>query len=195
MTTEEFWAHVDKAGPVPDYRPELGPCWIWTLGKSKGYGHALVRRHRERMNTLLVHRIAWLLLNGEIPGQIGNGRSGNRAMDHLCRNEACVKVIANEQGPAHLDPCGQSENGKRQVWPDHCPQGHAYVLENTYHYINARGYRTRACRECRAELQRAYRARPDVRDRLRAGDRARWAVGREISRENQRKKRARRRAA
>jgi hypothetical protein len=31
-----FWAKVNKDGPV--MRPGLGPCWVWTGAKSKGYG-------------------------------------------------------------------------------------------------------------------------------------------------------------
>lgn len=36
--TERFWARVDKNGPVPPHRPDLGPCWVWTGGRSEGYG-------------------------------------------------------------------------------------------------------------------------------------------------------------
>lgn len=25
-----FWSKVDKDGPVPERRPDLGPCWLWT---------------------------------------------------------------------------------------------------------------------------------------------------------------------
>ena len=25
---ERFWAKVNKDGPVPEHRPDLGPCWI-----------------------------------------------------------------------------------------------------------------------------------------------------------------------
>jgi len=36
---DRFWAKVDKNGPVPAHRPELGPCWIWTAARFKrGYG-------------------------------------------------------------------------------------------------------------------------------------------------------------
>src|SRR4051794_27330493 len=24
-----IWKQIDKNGPIPDYRPDLGPCWIW----------------------------------------------------------------------------------------------------------------------------------------------------------------------
>jgi hypothetical protein len=26
---ERFWPKVDRNGPVPAHRPELGPCWLW----------------------------------------------------------------------------------------------------------------------------------------------------------------------
>jgi hypothetical protein len=29
---ERFWSKVDRNGPVPEHRPELGPCWVWTAG-------------------------------------------------------------------------------------------------------------------------------------------------------------------
>lgn len=36
---ERFWPKVDKSGPVPAHRPELGPCWVWTGSfGSTGYG-------------------------------------------------------------------------------------------------------------------------------------------------------------
>ena len=36
-TRERFWSNVDKDGPI--VRPDLGPCWIWTMGKNnRGYG-------------------------------------------------------------------------------------------------------------------------------------------------------------
>ena|ERR1700694_1946906 len=25
-----FWLKVNQNGPVPEHRPELGPCWVWT---------------------------------------------------------------------------------------------------------------------------------------------------------------------
>jgi hypothetical protein len=27
---DRFWEKVDKNGPIPPHRPELGPCWLWT---------------------------------------------------------------------------------------------------------------------------------------------------------------------
>src|SRR5687767_3489091 len=33
-----FWAKVNKNGPIPEHRPDLGPCWLWTAALTKGYG-------------------------------------------------------------------------------------------------------------------------------------------------------------
>jgi hypothetical protein len=34
-----FWSKVDKNGPVPPHRPELGQCWVWTGSvQPRGYG-------------------------------------------------------------------------------------------------------------------------------------------------------------
>src|ERR1035437_916757 len=32
---ERFWAKVDRNGPVPAHRPELGPCWVWEAGHDR----------------------------------------------------------------------------------------------------------------------------------------------------------------
>lgn len=38
-----LWKHVDKNGPIPPFRPDLGPCWIW-LGKRVTASGVLVTR-------------------------------------------------------------------------------------------------------------------------------------------------------
>jgi len=36
---KRFWSKVDKNGPIPQHKPELGPCWVWTGAKmERGYG-------------------------------------------------------------------------------------------------------------------------------------------------------------
>ena len=32
------WAKVNRNGPVPPGRPDLGPCWVWTAARRFGYG-------------------------------------------------------------------------------------------------------------------------------------------------------------
>lgn len=74
-----FWAKVDRNGPVPPHRPELGPCWLWTGWRNpKGYGGCSVHRVNR-----LAHRVAWELANGPIP-------TGHQ-VQHACDTPPCVR--------------------------------------------------------------------------------------------------------
>ena len=128
---EAFWSKVDKDGPVPEHKPELGPCWLWTAGQNgEGYGFttALFR--------MLAHRFAYELLVGPIPEGL--------QLDHLCRVRNCVR-------PDHLEPVTNRVNvqrGARGSLVTHCPAGHEYDEANTY-YAKRDGHRV--CRTCRRE--------------------------------------------
>lgn len=76
-----FWKKVNKNGPVPEHRPELGPCYLWTGAfKQGGYG----RMGSKVYGPLLAHRVAWMLAYGGIPkGQL---------VCHGCDNPACVRA-------------------------------------------------------------------------------------------------------
>ena len=131
---QRFWAKVDKDGPVPDYRPELGPCWSWAAGRNGcGYG-----TFRAGGRMVYAHRFAYELLVGPItPGL---------QVDHLCRARNCVN-------PAHMEPVTQQENFERGLGPmaigrwqrakTHCPAGHSYDVANIYWYKGRR-----YCRPC-----------------------------------------------
>src|SRR3990167_10780590 len=59
-----FWSRVDKDGPVPSNRPDLGPCWVWTGGKvPDGYGSFYTGGHSRNIGA---HRFAYELCVGEI---------------------------------------------------------------------------------------------------------------------------------
>ena len=115
-------------------------CWEWQGAITPdGYGRQSYRGRARR-----AHRVAYELIVGEIPAGL--------VLDHLCRNRSCVN-------PAHLEPVTDRINLLRGIGPTadrasrtHCPQGHAYDLENTY--VDRRGSRhCRACGRARARKQ------------------------------------------
>jgi len=133
---ERFWAKVNEAAP--------NGCWEWTGARDRGYG-----RFSDGRRTVYAHRFAYEELVGPIPE--------GKQLDHLCRNRACVKVIADKSGPAHLEPVTGRVNTLRSkgvtaiaARATRCPQGHPYDLHNTY--FNPRGHRS--CRTCKRESDR-----------------------------------------
>lgn len=148
MTIEErFWAKVNKDGPIPDYAPHLGSCWIWTAGHDgNGYGHFQMH-HKECVKA---HRVAYELSVGPIPEGL--------VIDHLCRVHGCVN-------PDHLEPVTNGENirrGLNVVQNTHCKHGHLYV-EGSFYLVMSEGKLKRRCNACGARRQREYRARKRAR--------------------------------
>lgn len=124
---ERFWEKVDKNGPTPAQRPELGPCWVWTAGKMEGYGAF----HLSGRRTVHAHIVSFTWEYGDIPE--GHER------DHLCRNRACVR-------PDHLEAVTHWTNVARGISPHglnaaktHCRNGHDFSPENTR--VNSKGQR------------------------------------------------------
>jgi hypothetical protein len=79
---DRFWAKVNKDGPVPAHRPELGPCWLWTAMKNpRGYG--CVQKDNARKTFLLAHRVSWELYFTSIPAGL--------CILHRCDNRRCVR--------------------------------------------------------------------------------------------------------
>jgi hypothetical protein len=137
-----FWRKVNKEGPVPVERPELGPCWLWCGGIQRG-GYGKVDKP-----TRLAHRVAYELLVGPIPEGL--------QLDHLCRVRSCVNVL-------HLEPVTARENQLRgksvsgiNAAKTECANNHPLSGENLYIYPD--GHK-RACRECIRQRTRDYRKR------------------------------------
>jgi hypothetical protein len=138
ITVEDrLWPRVDKNGSVPACRPDLGPCWIWTGAQAAGYGVIWVDRRN-----VGTHRVSYELLVGPIPEDL--------VLDHLCRNALCCN-------PAHLEPVADGVNILRGISPfalnaakTHCPKGHRYDEQNTYHEPGRKG---RQCKTCVRERQ------------------------------------------
>lgn len=135
---ERFWSKV-----------EIGRddgCWVWVGSHNlKGYGYITIQIDRKGVNRL-AHRVAYEALVGPIPEGL--------QIDHLCRAHACIN-------PSHLEPVTQRENLMRGVGitaqnarKNHCKRGHPFDEENTMILPSGE----RACRECKRESWRRWRA-------------------------------------
>lgn len=136
-----FLEKVDKNGPIPAHRPDLGPCWVWTGAKGPlGYGRMGIDG-----KTVQVHRFAYEHLVGPIPEGLD--------VDHVCRNPSCVNAPGG-----HLEPVTHRENVRRGTAPaaanavkTHCKRGHEFTPENTRIQIGHKGKQMRNCRTCERE--------------------------------------------
>jgi hypothetical protein len=147
MTVEErFWSKVDKTEG----------CWLWRRGyvNAKGYGYFSVSMTK----CVQVHRFAYELLVGPIP----DGLTIDHVKSNGCTSKACVKAVADEYGPAHLEPVTNRENilrgdtfQGRNARKTHCLKGHAFDELNTY--VDRDGHRH--CRTCGRDFQRERQRR------------------------------------
>lgn len=75
-----FWSKVEKDGPVPAQRPELGKCWVWTAASCKGYGKFMISGRPGRL--FIAPRISYFISTGKQPDPFH--------VCHRCDNSACV---------------------------------------------------------------------------------------------------------
>lgn len=79
-----FWTKVDKNGPIPKHRPELGPCWQWQAGiSSDGYGSMKVPLADGSRAVVGAHRISFIMHNERVPAK-------EMCVCHECDNRKCV---------------------------------------------------------------------------------------------------------
>ena len=90
---DRFWRNVNKSGPAPSYRLDLGPCWLWTASTIKGYGQ--FHLHDSGDKCTAAHNWAYQNLIGPVPSGL--------ELDHLCRVRRCVN-------PSHLEPVTRQTN-------------------------------------------------------------------------------------
>ena len=126
---------TDKKGPIPDYRPDLGPCWFWLGRLNGGYGQISVNGKLRPSHVYMYEVCVGLVPLG-------------LQLDHLCRVPRCVN-------PQHLEPVTSRVNSLRgesfaakNAAKTHCPRGHEYTAENTGRAgPNGRGRYCKACRK------------------------------------------------
>jgi hypothetical protein len=117
-------------------------CWNWTGHLSGGYGRIRIGGGR----SVQVHRFAYELAGGRIPD--------GYALDHLCRNNRCVR-------PSHCEPVTNQVNVimrgtgplADQAKQTHCRKaGHPLTGQNLYRRKSGK----RECRACKRENARAW---------------------------------------
>ena len=100
---DRFWEKVNKDGPIPEYRPDLGPCWLWTgSNNNRGYGQIFGEIIEGHTKMKFAHIVSYKETNGEVPAGL--------EIDHLCRVRHCVN-------PAHLEAVTRSTNVRRGIGP------------------------------------------------------------------------------
>lgn len=136
-------ATVNKFLEYVDDQDQDG-CWEWTAARSgAGYGNFVANNGKN----ISAHRYSYAVFVGPIPEGL--------ALDHLCRNRACVN-------PDHLEPVTHRENTRRGLRKDlreTCDNGHPWVPENLVPRYGSDGEGRHRCRAC----YEATRAKIDAR--------------------------------
>lgn len=149
-----FWAKVDRNGPTPAHRPELGPCWLWIAALAEG-GYGAFRVSRALATT--AHRWSYEHSNSPIPD--------GAFVCHHCDVPRCVRpehlflgtLLVNNQDMFHK---GRS----RQQQATHCPAGHEYNEENTF--FDAGRRRCKSCRRTKRRVNRDEARQAEMRKRM-----------------------------
>jgi hypothetical protein len=139
---ERFFSFVNKMGPIARNRPDLGRCWVWTGGETRGYGIFWADGTSHRAHVWSYKRFV-----GEVPEGL--------ELDHFaCDRTNCVNY-------QHVQPATHYINALRSTSPMaqnsqklKCKNGHDFDESNTR--INAAG--ARECKKCVRKKQREAKA-------------------------------------
>ena len=144
LLIRRFFSFVNQNGPIPEHRPELGACWLWTKKPDKeGYARIQYESRPTR-----AHVFAYEKFVGSIPSRL--------VIDHLCRVRHCVN-------PKHLEAVTRRENNLRgaSLWArqsrrTHCIHGHLLAGSNLYVVKTKQGNERRQCRKCRSTTMKKW---------------------------------------
>jgi hypothetical protein len=102
---QRFWKWVDIHGPIPEHRPDLGPCWVWIGHRFHGkqYGQITINHKAKK-----AHRVSWEIHFGKIP--VG------MCVCHKCDNPSCIR-------PDHLFLGTTQENTRDMINKGRKPSG------------------------------------------------------------------------
>ena len=152
MTEPVIWDHA-LSERFDKYVVFTEDHWLWIgyIDPEDGYGRLKVNGRPERVHRLAYER--WV-------GALNDPDAKRVIVDHACRVRKCVN-------PAHLTLTTYRANAENSDSPiadnmrkEACDRGHPFTPENTY---TVKGGKTwpggRACRTCRREWMREYRAR------------------------------------
>lgn len=107
--SERIWSKVDKDGPVPAHRPELGNCWDWTACRlPAGYG---------KIGRRLAHRVSYEMHHGPIP-------VGWYVM-HACDRPSCIRPTHLTAGPGTANMRDAQSKGRTGGFIAHRRYGEA----------------------------------------------------------------------
>lgn len=131
---------INKDGPLPLEKPQLGRCWIRSgVTAEFARNHYWRLRLKSKGTIIAAHVLSYQIHVGPKPEGL--------VLDHLCRTRGCVN-------PAHLEPVSNRENTLRGISPSakaarltHCYRGHPLSGENV---LLLEGGRRRQCRACAA---------------------------------------------
>jgi hypothetical protein len=99
---ERFARRIDRDGPLPPHRPDLGPCHLWTGARDeRGYGTI-----KADGTNVGVHRVAFFLARGRWPEPCAL---------HHCDNPACVRPEHLFEGDVAANNADRERKGRTVV--------------------------------------------------------------------------------